>query len=134
MQTDRFERNRLLYVVLIAGVIGSGLLWRSSLLSFSAFISKYGGDSLWALLVFLGFGFLLPRLSTRRIAVIALCFAWSIEFSQMYHARWIDSIRANRLGGLVLGSTFNWPDLLAYAIGVLVGALAEMFLTGSSRR
>src|SRR5437868_2742051 len=134
MQTQRFERNRFLYLILSAGVIGLGLVWRSPLLAFSPFISKYGGDSLWAVLVFIGFGFLFPRLPTQRIAIISLCFAWSIEFSQMYHAPWIDSIRAHRLGGLILGSTFNSPDLLAYAIGILSGSSAESLCTRWNRK
>ena len=36
------------------------------------FAAKYGGDALWALLVFLGFGFLFRQLSTGRLALIAL--------------------------------------------------------------
>jgi Protein of unknown function (DUF2809) len=88
-------------------------------------MKQYGGDALWALLVFLGFGFFLPRISTRRLAMASIGFAWAIEFSQLYHAPWIDSIRAIQIGRLVLGSTFNWPDLLAYGIGIALGAWLE---------
>lgn len=122
---DQLRRSRLLYVLLGALVTATGLLWRSGLLPLSSFVSKYGGDALWALLVFVGFGFLFPRASTLRITVISFCFAWAIEFSQLYHAPWLDSIRSTKPGHLVLGSTFNAPDLLAYALGILLGALAE---------
>jgi hypothetical protein len=105
--------------------MGTGLLWRSRLLPLPSFTAKYGGDALWALLVFLGFGLLFNRSSTLRISVISLCFAWAIEFLQLYHAPWLDLFRSTRIGGLILGSTFNCPDLLAYAIGILLGALAE---------
>ena len=106
-------------------VIGIGLLWRSKLLPLPQFVAKYGGDSLWALVVFLCFGFAFPRSSTTRIALLAIGFAWSVEFLQLYHAPWIDGIRATRLGHLVLGNVFNSPDLLAYAVGVGLGAWAE---------
>ena len=106
-------------------VIGIGLLWRSGLLALPNFIAKYGGDSLWALVVFLCFGFVSPRSSTVRIGFIAVCFAWSVEFLQLYHAHWIDGIRLTRLGRVVLGTTFNSPDLLAYVVGIALGALAE---------
>ena len=56
---------------------------------------------------------------------MAICFAWAVEFMQLYHAHWIDGIRATRLGRVVLGTTFNSPDLLAYAVGIAVGALVE---------
>ena len=75
-------------------------------------LSNYGGDALWALMVFLGIGFLLPKSSTVTIALLALAFAWGVEFSQLYRASWIDAIRATIPGKLVLGNTFNWIDLL----------------------
>jgi hypothetical protein len=62
-----------------------------------------------------------------RIALGAVCFAWSVEFLQLYHAPWIDGIRSTRLGRLVLGTSFNSPDLIAYFIGIAVGALADSF-------
>jgi hypothetical protein len=129
--TTPIQRSRPLYAVAVVLVIGNGLLWRSGLLPLPNFIVKYGGDSLWALVVFLCFGFIHPSGPTLRIAIIAVCFAWSVEFLQLYQAHWIDEIRSTRLGRLVLGTTFNIPDLLAYAIGIALGALAEhVYFTG----
>jgi Protein of unknown function (DUF2809) len=128
------QRSRWLYALLMVLVMAGGLLWRSRFVSLPAFMTKYGGDALWALLVFCGFGFVLRRISTLRLAAISLGFAWAIEFSQLYQAPWINSIRAMRLGHLVLGSTFNRPDLLAYALGVALGAIAESRSAGFSRR
>jgi len=45
---------------------------------------------------------------------------------QLYHAHWIDFIRSSRLGHLVLGSTFNTPDLLAYVVGITIAAIVEL--------
>src|SRR5689334_9242396 len=123
--TIPFNRSRPVYVLAAALVIGTGLLWRSGLLPLSPFLTKYGGDALWALVVFLGVGFVFPRSSPVRIALGALCVAWSVEFLQLYHAPWIDGIRSMRLGHLVLGSSFNGPDLIAYFIGIALGELAE---------
>jgi hypothetical protein len=119
------QRNRPMYALLVALVIGSGLLWRSGLLPLSSFLAKYGGDSLWALVVFLCFGFAFPRTSTMRIGLAAVCFAWSVEFLQLYHAPWIDAIRSTLIGRLVLGTSFNMPDLIAYVMGIALGAFAE---------
>ena len=118
-------RSRWVYLVLAMAVVAAGLLWRSPLVSMPEWLSKYGGDTLWALMVFVGFGFLFPRASTLTNALLALSFAWGIEFSQLYHAPWIDAVRATLPGRLVLGSTFNWPDLPAYALGFGLGAWAE---------
>jgi len=110
-------------------VIGTGLLWRSGLIPLSDFVSKYGGDALWAVVVFLCFGIVFPRSATVRIGLAAVCFAWGVEFLQLYHSPWLDGVRSTRPGRLVLGSMFNSPDLLAYVVGIGLGVLAEcMFL------
>ncbi|MCF7789441.1 MAG: DUF2809 domain-containing protein [Prosthecobacter sp.] len=118
-------RNRLLQTLALVMVLGAGLLWRSRYLPMSPFFSKYGGDALWALAVFLGAGLCFRHASTWRITLIALGFAWGIEFSQLYHVPWLDQLRSSLPGRLVLGSTFNAPDLLAYVLGIAVGAAAE---------
>ena len=124
-QTTPLSRNRVLYAVLVLAVIACGLLWRSGFIPMPLWLSNNGGDALWALMVFVGVGFLLPSGSTLTIALLALTFAWGVEFFQLYHAPWIDAVRATLPGRLVLGTTFNWPDLPAYAVGIALGALAE---------
>jgi hypothetical protein len=114
-------RSRSLYTLWIALTIGSGLLLRSRSVSLPESVEKYGGDLLWALMVFFGFAWVFHRASTLRIGVLTLGFSWGIEFSQLYHAEWIDRTRAMRIGHLILGSTFNPPDLLAYTAGVALG-------------
>jgi len=116
------------YALARALAIAPGPALRSPFLARHSFISKYGGDALWAIVVFLTIAFLFNRASTLRISVLSLVFAWSIELLQLYHAPWIDSLRAVRLGHLILGSTFNAPDLVAYAFGIALGACAETLL------
>jgi hypothetical protein len=127
-------RNRPRYLLFIFVTTVSGLIWRSRLIPLTPFMSKYGGDALWALMVFFGFGFLFTRISTVRLSLVSLGFAWAIEFSQLYRTPWFDAIRATRPGHLVFGSTFNWPDLPAYAVGIALGALLEIWSAGVSRR
>jgi hypothetical protein len=50
------------------------------------------------------------------------------EFSQLYHAPWIDSIRSTFIGHIILGSGFMWFDFAAYAIGIFIGVLCEYAL------
>ena len=106
-------------------VIAAGLGLRSQMIPLPAFVIKYGGDALWALMVFCGIGFLFCRASTLRVGLIAICISCAVEFSQLYHAPWIDAVRGTRLGALALGATFNWPDFIAYAVGVGVGMFVE---------
>ncbi len=109
----------------MAAVIGAGLWWRSVGNPVAPFWHKYGGDALWALLMFLGFRCVLIRASVLRVTLFSLAFCFAVEFSQIYRAPWIDAIRHTRLGALALGATFNAPDLIAYAVGVVFGAAVE---------
>ena len=54
--TRKRPRSRVLYALLTLGVIACGLLWRSGIIPLPQWLSKYGGDALWALMVFAGFG------------------------------------------------------------------------------
>ena len=118
------NRNRIVYIALVLCVMALGLASRHYSF-FPHFVHAYVGDVLWALMVFFIFGFLLPYKTTFQLAVYSLCFAYLIEFSQLYHAPWIDAIRHTRLGGLVLGYGFLLSDLLGYVIGISIGVLAE---------
>ncbi|KIV75362.1 MULTISPECIES: ribosomal maturation YjgA family protein [Bacillus] len=122
------KRNRLLYAVFTIVVIMLGLSSRKFAFALPDLLNDYLGDALWALMIFVGFGFLFPKIETKKLAFISLIFCYGIEISQLYHAEWIDSIRATTLGGLVLGYGFLWSDLVAYTIGVGVGMLGEFVL------
>ena len=91
----------------------------------------YAGDTLWALVLFLGICVCLSRRKTWEISVVALLLSFAVEFSQFYHAPWVDSLRQNRLGGLVLGFGFKASDLVCYTTGILLGAFIDYLLTRS---
>ncbi|WP_460909383.1 ribosomal maturation YjgA family protein [Spirosoma areae] len=91
-------------------------------------VKAYIGDILWALMVFFGLAFMFNRRPTKAIVLATLLVSFSIELSQLYHAPWIDNLRDTTLGGLVLGFTFVWSDLLCYSIGALIGSFAETYL------
>jgi len=98
-----------------------GLTSRVSFITLPEFLNTYAGDTLWALMVFWLFRTLQPSASLLQSFILAICFSFSIEFSQFYHAPWIDNIRSTQLGGLVLGFGFKLSDLLCYSIGIGVG-------------
>jgi hypothetical protein len=118
-------RSRPVYFVGILAVIALGLLSRRFPQFLPAALGKYPGDALWALMVFLGIGFCFRRWPTMVVALAALAFSVAIEFSQLYHAPWIDAVRGTLPGRLVLGSGFAWADIVAYAVGISAGATAE---------
>jgi len=120
------NRNRLKYALLIILVIIVGLASKKLKPILPSFINANAGDTLWALMVFLIFGFLYKKSSTIKNAVKAILFSYAIEISQLYHAPWIDNIRTTTLGGLVLGFTFSFSDIVCYSIGIFIGFLVEI--------
>jgi len=94
---------------------------------FPAFLGKYPGDALWAWMVFLLLGMIGPMARTRRVGFAAVCVCFLVEFSQLWHAAWIDGIRSTRIGYLILGTTFHPPDLLAYLAGIAVAMACDPF-------
>jgi len=121
------QRSRLVYAGWIAVVIAVGLASRSARVGvfLPEFVRAYAGDTLWALMMFLGLGLVFPRTRTGGIALAALGISFAVEFSQLYQAEWIDRIRATTIGGLVLGRGWVATDLICYAVGVGIGAVGE---------
>ena len=120
-----YKRNRLLYTAMIIIVIILGLWSRKLSNVLPAFLNKYLGDALWALMIFIGFGYIFREMETKIVALIGILFCYLIELSQLYHANWVDNMRKTTLGGLVLGYVFSWSDLLGYAIGIGVGVIID---------
>jgi glycopeptide antibiotics resistance protein len=125
----RSRRNPFVWTALIIVVIALGLGSRRFGHSLPVFVATYAGDTLWALVVFLGIGLLVPKTSKWRVAALAVSFSVMIEMSQLYHAPWIDSIRGTTLGALILGQGFLWGDLACYFAGIGLGVILDERLT-----
>ena len=112
---------KLKYLFLFVSSIGLGLASRSGILDSQSFLGAYSGDAIWAMMVYWMFRILFTSKGAKVGFLMALVFSFAIEFSQLYQADWINSIRANRLGALVLGHGFLWSDLLCYSVGIMIG-------------
>ena len=124
------KQSRLFNAILIVIVIALGLFFRKIAYPYMPdLINEYLGDALWASMIFFIFRFIFIDKDTRLIAIYAILFCFLIEITQLYHAPWVDSIRATALGGLVLGFGFLWSDLLAYYIGILLATSFEFFVS-----
>jgi hypothetical protein len=131
MHTPR--RRQVLYLTFAAATILLGLASRRYREHLPAFLGEYGGDTLWALMVYLLVSTLCAGHSIVLRAALSLALAFSVELSQLYHAPWIDQIRQTTLGGLVLGAGFLWTDLFCYSIGIGIGTSAEWLWCRAAR-
>lgn len=118
-------RRRMIYLACAACVMLLGLASRRYASYLPAFLGAYSGDTLWALMLFLLVSVVCVRHTPLQRAAISVTLAYMVEFSQLYHAAWIDSLRQTVLGGLVLGFGFLWTDLVCYSVGIGLGAGAD---------
>ena len=123
VNTPALRQTSLIRVALALVVIACGLFlrWYGFPLGLPAFVVKYGGSLLWATMVFLLVGLLLPRLPRSQLAVIAMAVAAVVEFSRLVHTPWLDSFRLTTAGALLLGRIFSLWNLAAYAVGIGLG-------------
>jgi hypothetical protein len=121
----RVRRSGLVYSGLVAAAVLAGLASRRYADLFPDAVRLYFGDVSWAAMVYFAAAALWPRARVSRIALGALAFSLVIETSQLYHAPWIDALRATRPGALVLGFGFLWSDVACYAIGVGLASLID---------
>jgi hypothetical protein len=118
-------RAALALVVIASGL---GLRWYGFPLGLPAFVVKYGGSLLWATMVFLLVGVLLPRLSRTQIAAIAVAIAILVELSRLVHTPWLGAFRLTAAGALLLGRIFSLWNIVAYMIGIALGVWLDRLM------
>ncbi|MCX5308724.1 DUF2809 domain-containing protein [Streptomyces sp. NBC_00160] len=108
--------------------VGAGLGLRAVATGSTA---KYGGDALYTVLLLTLVVLVAPRLTPLRAAVTALAASWAVEFLQLTAVP-AELSRHSTVARLVLGSTFNAPDLLWYVVGAAAGLLLHAALRPSA--
>lgn len=119
------ERSRTWYAIGVVVTIGAGLASRALPVDAPLLIRDSLGDALYAVMVFLGLGFLFKRASTVAVAIGAFGFCLLIEVLKLYRAPWAVEIRESTLGHLVFGDVFHWGNVAAYLVGVGAAAVVE---------
>ncbi|WP_399894801.1 DUF2809 domain-containing protein [Streptomyces sp. BBFR51] len=110
-------RTRLAAAVASAVIVGAGLALRAAA---AGDVAKYGGDALYTLLVLALVFVVAPSTSPAKAAGAALAVSWGVEFLQLTDLP-AHLARQSTAARLVLGSTFNAPDLFWYAVGAVAG-------------
>ncbi|MEZ3180724.1 DUF2809 domain-containing protein [Streptomyces pimonensis] len=112
-------RTRVAAAVAALVTVGAGLGLRAVA---AGNVAKYGGDALYTLLIFALVVLVAPRVTPSKAAGVALAVSWGVEFLQLTGLP-AELSRHSTAARLVLGSTFNAPDLFWYAVGAIAGWL-----------
>ncbi|MEY2242375.1 DUF2809 domain-containing protein [Streptomyces sp. BF23-18] len=87
-------------------------------------LAKYGGDALYTVLLLALVVLVAPRVTPLTAAGSALAISWGVEFLQLSEMT-AELSQHSPVTRLVLGSTFNPPDLFWYAVGAGAGWLVH---------
>lgn len=114
-------RTRLIACAAALSTLAAGLGIRAVM---TGDIAKYAGDALYTALIHVLVVLVAPRVKPAAAAGAALGFSCAVELFQLTGIPGelaVHSLAAR----LVLGSTFNAPDLLWYAVGAVLSALVH---------
>jgi Protein of unknown function (DUF2809) len=88
---------------------------------------KYGGSLLWGTMVYFLVAMAASRLPRPGIALMSAAIAICVELFRLVHAPWLDAFRMTLAGALLLGRIFSPWNVLAYAVGIVLGMLLDRF-------
>ncbi|MEU3463620.1 DUF2809 domain-containing protein [Streptomyces sp. NPDC006733] len=124
-------RIRLLAAAAAALTVAAALGIRAGATGLPGAAEKYAGDALYTVLLHTLIVLAVPRVAPRTAAAVALAASWAVEFCQLTPVPAELSARST-LARLILGSTFNAPDLFWYAVGALAAWLTHAMLRNGS--
>ena len=118
-------RPLLVSVALIAATLLAGLILRFAPLGLPASIVKYGGSTMWALVIYWLTSSLLPAWRLTAAALLAGVIATGVEFGKLYRSPTLDEFRVTLPGILLLGRYFSYWDILAYWFAIAFGVIVD---------
>ncbi len=84
------------------------------------FIATYAPDTLWGVLITLGFAAAFPRWRPLRITLTALALTTAIELTQLTSAPPLDWLRSFSVTRFLLGTHFAWTDIACLLVGAAI--------------
>ena len=108
-----------LFVILLGAEIYIGLYVKDNI------IRPYGGDVLVVILIYCFIRIFMPD-GARFLSLFIFLFACGVEFAQKYDYATLLGFADNKLIRTILGTSFSWYDILCYAIGCALTAIADL--------
>ena len=118
-------RSLKISLVLFFITVMAGLAVRMVPLGLPAVVVKYGGSTMWAVMIYWIASTALPRWRLPVVALISGTIATAVEFFKLYHSPGMDAFRMTLPGMILLGRTFSVRDIAAYWVAIGVAAWVD---------
>ena len=87
-------------------------------------IRPYGGDFLVVILLYCMVSSV-TDFGVKITATTILLFSYLIEILQYYHIVKLSGLQNSKIANVVLGTSFEWADMLAYTLGIIFVVIFE---------
>lgn len=91
-----------------------------------SFVRPYVGDFLVVILIYCFVKNFL-NISVIKLAIATLLFAYLVEMLQHFQLVNYLGLQNSQLAKTILGSSFEWSDMLAYTLGIILVVLVEKY-------
>ena len=118
-------RPLTLSVGLMLATMAAGLVVRFAHLGLPPFVVKYGGSTLWALMIYWVVSTVLPTWRIPSVVLLTGTVETAIEFLKLYYTPTLDAFRLTLPGIILLGRVFSAWDILAYWLAIAIGAVVD---------
>ncbi|MGD0579330.1 MAG: DUF2809 domain-containing protein [Bryobacteraceae bacterium] len=112
----------------------AGLTIRFAHLGLPPLVVKYGGSTLWALMIYWIVSAPVPARRLLLATLVAGTIATAVEFLKLYHSPSLDAFRRTLPGIILLGRIFSAWDIATYWIAIAIGALLDSSLRSAAAR
>ena len=127
-------RRRLCLLAATLAAIAAGSALRLVPVGLPAGLVKYGGGIIWGGMVYGMAAFVMAGSRTRAVAAVALSAAVASELFRLYATPDLDAFRRTLPGQLLLGRIFSVWNIVAYAAGIALAAIADRAPNPTGRR
>jgi len=103
-------------------IVAVGLGVRFAPIGLPAVVVKYGGSTLWALMIYWVLSSFIRKWPLAQIALMSGTVATAVEIFKLYRSPGMDAFRLTPLGMLMLGRVFSGWDIVAYWLAIVLDA------------
>ena len=118
----------VVYAGLMLVTVAAGLAIRFAPLGLPWLAMKYGGSTLWAVMIYWVLAALLLSWEPAPLALLAGALATLIELTRLWNYPPLDAFRGTLAGVVLLGKYFSVWNIVAYWVAIAVGAVADQLL------